>query len=85
MRYYHSLNLKSVRPVNNPRTMMDRKGIWVRRHRGALTRIAVGLDVTVSQVSAVLYGKWPSKDGKVERALIRAGAPGVNPGDKRKQ
>ena len=42
-----------------------------------MTRIARDLKVTLSQVSQVLYGKWPSHDGEVERALKAAGAPNV--------
>ena len=58
-------------------TIRQQKSQWVRRHRGLLTEIAKQRVVTVAWVSAVLYG-GKSKDGKIEEALRKAGAPGMN-------
>lgn len=70
LRYSHHLNIKQ-----HP-TLIEQKALWVRRHRGKLSRIAAEVGVTLSWVSMVLYGAR-SKNGRVERALGKAGAPGM--------
>ena len=48
--------------------------LWVRRNRGACSRIAREFDVTHTFVRAVLYGFCGSAGKRIENALIDAGA-----------
>lgn len=51
--------------------------LWVKRNRGVCSQIARDFGFTPSFVRAVLYGYSGSTDRRIEKALIRAGAPFV--------
>lgn len=52
----------------------ERIFLWVKRNRGACSRIAREHGFTPSFVRAVLYGHCGSTDRIVEKSLIQAGA-----------
>lgn len=63
-----------------PQTREDKahtaRVLWREKNRNALAEIAGELSVSRSFVSDVFHGRRRSSDGRVEKLLARAGAPG---------
>jgi hypothetical protein len=51
--------------------------LWAHMNRGIQSKIARKLNVSPGAVNAVLHYELPSKDFRIEKALARAGAPGM--------
>jgi hypothetical protein len=52
---------------------------WITDHWGELARIARRVGARRAKVQKVFYGLEHSRDGRIEAALIAAGAPHVTP------
>ena len=71
--------------MNGPleRSQHDVKLLWLRAHRGIFRKVArevseqTQIPRSESMVRKVYWGQAKSNDGAIERALERAGAPGI--------
>lgn len=58
------------------RKLKEKRVLWLRDNRGALTRIARKLAFSRGYVAEVYWGQKRSAEERIETELLRLGAPG---------